>query len=106
MPQTTRINADQLFKMLSDRVYDVYCQLHELLSKWLTNNKDVTQDVDLRQHYIYIMQFADRISAVLEMLSNGDAEEKARFIISKAKEVDDLERRIFKFNARNTSGTA
>lgn len=96
-----KMTIEQLLDRLSERVYDVYCQLHRLLTKWLADNKDLTQDVDLRRHYIYIMEFADKIADVLQMLTYGDDEEKAKFIIRKAKGVGDLERRIIQFNRRN-----
>lgn len=96
-----KMTIEQLLDRLSERVYDVYCQLYRTLKKWLADNKDLTQDVDLRRHYIYIMDFADKIADVLQMLTYGDDEEKAKFIISKAKGVDDLERRIIQFNRRN-----
>lgn len=96
-----KMTINQLLNKLSDRVYDVYCQLYRMLTKWLADNKDLTRDIDLRPHYLYIEQMAEKIGGVLQMLAYGDAEEKAKFIISKAKGVDDLERRIIQFNRRN-----
>lgn len=98
MPET--ITIQQLLDRLSGRYYDVYCQFYRLLTKWLAENKDLTRDVDLRPHYIYITQMAEKVSNVLDLLTNGDAEAKAKFIISKAEGVDDLERRIIQFNGR------
>jgi hypothetical protein len=98
------ITTEQLLNMLTNRVYDVYCQLHQLLKKWLAENRDIAQDIRLRPYYIYIMEFSDKVEGVLQLLSSGDTEAKSKFIISKAKGVDELEGRIIQFNRRNQSG--
>ena len=99
-----KISTNQLLNMMSERTYDVYCQLHRTLKQWLREHNEVSQDLELRRHYIYVMEFAEKVEGILHLLSSNDDEAKAKFIISKSKGVDDLEGRIIKFNRRNETG--
>ncbi len=95
-----RLTREQLVNKLSDYPYDVYCAYYKIVNKWLLDNW-LTDDPYAREHFFEILDIRDRLENLLDGLLYGTPEEKAQLIHKTKGKVEDLERRIIKFNGRN-----
>lgn len=83
----------QLEEALS-RVHRVYCDYFRLLNRWAEEYSPSNPEEEPHPLFLEALQKRDQIEHLLDTLDFGTAEEKALVLIDKAKEIDELERRI------------
>ena len=99
-PQPLRLTREQIVNMYADSVYGVYCEYFRIVNTWLHDNW-LTEDPYARECFFDIMDIRDRLEDLLDGLQCGTAEEKAQLINKTKGRVNDLERRIIRFEGRH-----
>ena len=90
---------EQQFDRAVNRIYHIYCDYFRLLNTWAVVYAPRSMTEKPHPLFVEAMHQRDSVEYLLDRLLYGSNEEKARIVIEKGKEVNDLERRIHEFES-------
>lgn len=103
-PVKRKLSQEQQFRQTSDRCFRVLCDYLRLLEKWEKEYAPANADEKWHPLFEEALQKKSYVEYQLDILMNGEAEEKAALIIDTGKEVLQLEKRIRDIKAGNRTG--
>lgn len=87
------------FEQAVSRIYNLYCDYFRLLNEWAEEYAPRSPDEDLHPLFAEAMHQRDYVEYLLDLLLYGSREDKAFVLIEKGKGVNELEKRIRKFDS-------
>ena len=90
---------EQQFDRAVNRIYHVYSDYFRLLNEWAVVYAPRSMTEEPHPLFVEAMHQKESVEYLLDRLLYGSKEEKARIVLEKGKEVNDLERRIHEFES-------